>query len=477
MISKYVNKLRDIIKLLFSESLMIFIVIAVIAISASLSFWRNPTVGSVEFAPPKLVNDSICVAWQNQFSSAKSALYTVNGALNSESEELNVDVDGRTINLAQGLYRSYAMTPGSSDRVLADGKDSPQLSNFVFATEAPKNMPGFAVDVCRAPQSNWWFNGVTTTAGYGATLVMVNPDNTDTVVAVEAFSPQGQYELGENRRLVIPGNSTRIIDLTEVMPGLKSASLLIKSLDGRVVANVQSEVIKGLKSRGRSYITPVQNSAKEIVISRIPLTANFPKLHLLATDEDAVITVTAHTSSGEFVLHGLNGFLLSKNKQKLIDLSRAQGGEALALTISSDKPVLASASYFSPNRGLGDYEVVVGVPAIKTQTTFVVPSGVTKTALVLGGLQDQTLQVTLRVAGQIKWSRTVSVVAGKFVNQVFATQLPPGSVVTVDSQDGEFYATAIFTKRSSIGEISAVLPMLDPESQVSRGVRLTLAIS
>jgi hypothetical protein len=91
-------------------------------------------------------------------------------------------------------------------------------------------MPGFAVDVCRAPQSNWWFNGVTTTAGYGATLVMVNPDNTDTVVAVEAFSPQGQYELGENRRLVIPGNSTRIIDLTEVMPGLKSASLLMKLL-------------------------------------------------------------------------------------------------------------------------------------------------------------------------------------------------------------------------------------------------------
>lgn len=477
MFNKYFEEFRQIVKKLFGESLMLFIVIALIVVSAGLSFWRNPTVGSVEFAPPKLVNDSVCVAWQNQYSSARSTLYTVNGALGSEAPELNVDIDGRAIDLAEGFARTFSMTPGSSDRVLADGQDSPLLSNFVFVSEAPKNMAGFAVDVCRAPQANWWFNGVTTTAGYGATLVMVNPDNTDTVVAIEAFSPAGKYQLGENRRLVIPGDSTRIIDLTEVMPGVTSASVLIRSLDGRIVANVQSEVIKGLKTRGRSYITPVRDSAKDIVITRIPITAKFPKLHLLATDGDAVINVTAHTASGDFPLEGLNGFLLNKNKQKVVDLTRAQSGEALSLIITSDKPVLASASYFSRNNGLGDYEVVAGLPAIKTHTTFVVPSSVPKTTLILGSKEDVTLEVTLRIAGVVKWSQNVSVPAGEFLTQPLTSPLVAGSVVTIESQGGEFFATAIFMKRSSVGEISTMLPMIDPESQVSRGVRLTLAIS
>jgi hypothetical protein len=477
MLSNYFNKFCEIVKQLFGESLMIFLVLVFILVSAGLSFWRNPTVGSVEFAPPKLVNDSICVAWQNQFSSAKSTLFSVNGALNAATDELKVDVDGRAITLGEGFFRSFAMTPGSSDRVLSDGIDSPLLSNFVFASEAPKNMAGFAVDVCRSPQSNWWFNGITTTAGFGASLVMVNPDNTDTVVAVEAFSADGKYQLGENRRLVIPGESTRILDLTEIMPGVKSASLQIKSLDGRIVANVQAEVIKGLKSRGRSFVTPVLAPAKEVVIARIPVTANIPKLHLIAPEDDAVITVTAHTSSGSFVVDGLNGVLLSKSKQKIIDLAQVQSGEAMALTVTSDKPVLATATYFSRNRGLGDYEVVTGVPAIKEHSTFLVPSGVAKTALILGGKVDATLKITVRAAGVVKWVKQVSVVAGKFDTQVFENRIVPGNVVTIESSDAEFYATAIFVKTSSVGEVSAALPLIDPESQVARGVRLTLAIS
>ena len=477
MFSESFNKFREIIKQLFNESLMIFIVIGFILISSVLSFWRNPTVGSVEVAAPKLVNDTICVAWQNQFSSAKSTLFSVNGALNQASQELKVDVDGRAISLAEGFFRSFSMAPGASDRVLSDGEDSPLLTNFVFASEAPRNMAGYAADVCRTPQPTWWFNGITTTAGFGASLVMVNPDNTDTVVSVEAFSQNGKYQLGENRRLVIPGESTRTLDLSEIMPGVKSASLQIKSLDGRIVANVQAEVIKGLKTRGRSYVTPVIDSAKEVVIARIPITAKLPKLHLLATDDDAVITVTAHTPSGSFVVDGLNGVLLTKGKQKIVDLTRAQGGEALALTVSSDEPVLATATYFSRNRGLGDYEVVTGVPAIKEHSTFVVPSGASKVALILGGKKDAKLKVTVRTAGEVKWVKEVSVVANSFVTQVFENRIVAGNVVTIESEDLEFYATAIFMKSSSVGEISAVLPMIDPESQVARGVRLTLAIS
>ncbi len=477
MITKLIRNSRVIVKQLFDESLMLFIVIALILVSAGLSFWRHPTVGSVEFAPPKLVNDSICVAWQNQFSSAKSALYSVNGALNSDEPKLNVEVNGNAFALDEGNFRAISIAPGTSDRVLANGTDSPLLSNYVFASEAPKNMPGFAVDVCRAPQSTWWFDGIATTAGFGASLVMVNPDNTDTVVSVSAFSQSGRYQLGENRRLVIPGAAMRVLDLTEIMPGVKSASLFIKSLDGRIVANVQSEVINGLKSRGRSYITPVQSASKDLVITRIPITAKFPKLHLLATEEDAVITVTAHTVSGDFALEGLNGLLLNKQQQKVVDLSRAQGGEALSLTIVSDKPILASASYFSRNNGLGDYEVVAAVPAIKAHSTFVVPSSVTKTTLILGSLQDANLKVTARVAGKVKWVQKVFVPAGKFLNQALANPLTAGSVITIETEDSEFHAAVIFGKRSSAGEISAVLPLIDPESQISRGVRLTLAIS
>lgn len=477
MIKASFSRIASLIKQLFNESLMLFIVIAVVLASAVLFLWRNPKVGSVEFAQPKLVNDSICVGWQNQFSSARSTLYSVNGALNSEIESTNLDIEGQAIALAKGFYRTFPINPSSSSRVVADGADSPLISNYVFSTELPKNMPGFAADVCRAPASEWWFNGITTLAGYGATLVMVNPDNTDTVVSIQAFSLDGAYQLGENRRVVIAGDATRVLDLTEIMPGVKSASLLIKSVDGRIVANVQSEVIKGLKSRGRSFVDPVYKPAKEIVINRIPVNATSPKLHLLATEEDTYVTVTAHTASGSFVVEGLNGVFLDKNKQRLIDLSRAQGGEALSLTISADKPVLASASYFSKNRGLGDYEVVAGVNAIKSHSTFVVPSSATKTTLVLGSVQGSSLKITLRSKGVVKWVQNVEVGQTQFLSQAIANPITAGSVVTIESQDNEFYASAIFTKSGANGENTAVLTLIDPESQVSRGVRLTLAIS
>lgn len=474
---KLFRQSADFIKQLFNQSLMVFVVIAVIVVSAALSIYRDPPVGSVEFAPPKLVNDSVCVAWQNQYSSAKSTIYSVNGALASQNRELNVEVDDRAFTLKEGFFRSFAMAPGATDRVLADGDDAPLLSNFVFASEAPRNLVGFAVDYCRAPQATWWFNGITTTAGFGATLVMVNPDNTDTVVSIEAFSINGKYELGENRRIVIPGSSTRIMDLSEVMPGVKSASISIKSLDGRIVANVQSEVINGLKSRGRTYLTPLLAPAKDVVIGRIPITAKDAKLHLIATEEDAVITVVAHTASGEFALEGLNGVLLGKKKQTVFDLSRAQSGEALSLSIKSDKPILASASFFTKNRGLGDYEVVAGITAIKTSSTFLVPGSVSKAILVLGSLQDETLTVTQRTAGKVDWVQLVSVPAGKFLNNAISKKLTPGSVVTVETQDGDFYATVVFAKNSAAGETTSILSLIDPESQVSRGVRLTLAIS
>lgn len=477
MIKLNFARLASLIKQLFNESLMLFIVIAVVIASAGLFFWRNPKVGSVEYAQPKLVNDSVCVGWQNQFSSARSTLYSVNGAVNSDIESTNIDVKGQAISLAEGFFRSFPINPGSSSRVVADGQDSPLISNYVFSSELPKNMPGFAADVCRAPQAEWWFNGITTLAGYGATLVMVNPDNTDTVVSIQAFSLEGNYQLGENRRVVIDGDATRVLDLTEIMPGVKSASLLIKSVDGRIVANVQSEVIKGLKSRGRSFVGPVYKPAKEIVINRIPINATSPKLHLLATEEDTYVTVTAHTASGSFVVEGLNGVFLDKNKQRLVDLTRAQGGEALSLTISADKPLLASASYFSKNRGLGDYEVVPGVSAIKQHTTFVVPSSAVKTTLVLGSIEGSNLKVTLRDKGVVKWIQNVSVGQTQFLSQALANPLPAGSVVTIESLDNEFYASAIFTKKAVNGDNSAVLTLIDPESQVSRGVRLTLAIS
>ncbi|MEN9692616.1 MAG: hypothetical protein RLZZ330_260 [Actinomycetota bacterium] len=477
MIKEYSSRLTSVIKQLFNESLMLFIVIAVVLASAGLFLWRNPKVGSVEFAQPKLVNDSICIGWQNQFSSSRSTLYSVNGALHSDVDATNIDVEGQAIALAEGFYRTFPVNPGSSSRVVADGKDSPLISNYVFATELPKNMPGFAADVCRAPQSEWWFNGISTLAGYGATLVMVNPDNTDTVVSIQAFSLDGSYQLGENRRVVIGGDATRVLDLTEIMPGVKSASLLIKSVDGRIVANVQSEVIKGLKSRGRSFVGPVYKPAKEIVINRIPINATSPKLHLLAVEEDTYVTVTAHTASGSFVVEGLNGVFLDKNKQRMIDLTRAQGGEALSLTISADKPVLASASYFAKNRGLGDYEVVPGVIAIKQHTTFVVPISASKTTLVLGSIQGSNLQVTLRSKGVVKWVQNVEVGQTQFLSQAIANPIPAGSVITIESQDNEFYASAIFTRKASNGDNSSMLTLIDPESQVSRGVRLTLAIS
>lgn len=477
MIKGIVSRVASVIKQLFNESLMLFIVIAVVIASAGLFLWRNPKVGSVEFAQPKLVNDSVCVGWQNQFSSARSTLYSVNGALNSGAESTNVDVEGQAIALVEGFYRTFPVNPSSSSRVVADGADSPLIANYVFSSELPKNMPGFAADVCRAPQAEWWFNGITTLAGYGATLVMVNPDNTDTVVSIQAFSLDGSYQLGENRRVVIGGDATRVLDLTEIMPGVKSASLLIKSIDGRIVANVQSEVIKGLKSRGRSFISPVYKPAKEVVINRIPVNATSAKLHLIAVEEDTYVTVTAHTASGSFVIEGLNGVFLDKNQQRLIDLTRAQGGEALSLTISADKPVLASASYFSKNRGLGDFEVVTGIGAIKEHTTFVVPTSAFKTTLVLGSVQGSNLKVTLRIKGVVKWIQNVEVGQTQFLSQALANPIPAGSVVTVESLDNEFYATAIFTRKAANGENTSVLNLIDPESQVSRGVRLTLAIS
>ncbi|MEY4323211.1 MAG: hypothetical protein RL410_992, partial [Actinomycetota bacterium] len=336
------NILSQIFRLLVRE-IRVPAVAILIAASVGLGYVEVSTTDKGEYTSPRQINVVQCIGWKEDASKVAQRIYMSNG---NAASSVNLVINGKTTTLKPQQALSQDIKSGAGVSVISEGDGSNALATTIVARSRDKVASGVAADTCRAPSDEWWFTGVRTLSGFSARLLLANPDNADAIVALSAYSQDGELQVGQFRRVLVPANKVRLVDLTQAIPGVSTASIRVHAVEGRITPSLQTEVLSGEKKLGRTFIAPVTEISNTAVITGIRGNSEKQQLVIMPTAEDAIVTVRIHSSDGSFILAGAENVLAPKQTPMIFDLSSAITSSDAAIEVTADQPVIAAVRGF-----------------------------------------------------------------------------------------------------------------------------------
>ena len=460
-------------KVLFSD-IRSLVVIALIATSILLQYVEPKTENNGEYSSPQLVNVAQCIGWHEAASPVSQGAYILNG---DHVESLSLSIDGTPASLQALASRKQQLSKGHFVPVVAEGKGADSLAAIVSARSKPKTATGLAADSCHPPSSDWWFTGIKTLAGYSARLLLANPDSADAIIAVEAFDEEGEVQVGQFRRVVVPASKLKLVDLTQAVPGKAAVTIHLQAIEGRISPSLQVESLKGAVRFGRSYISPITAPTTSAVITGIRGASTGQQLVVMAPVADAIITVKVHRRDGSFTMAGADSLLITKQQTRVLLLTDALSGGDAAIEIVSDQPILAAArSYITAQNGK-DYEVQSAQLPLASKAVTIVPDGVAANYFGYYALKATTVIVTALKDGKPSWKQSFEIPAEEFNYFTIDPKQAIGTLLTFETSEPGVYLSHLMTSVVSKKGQSASLGLYDPSSQLVPGVRLHLLVS
>ena len=469
MVGGVVGRFLNLIRI----SWVIPLVLVVSTASLVLMLLARPISSSQEVQSQQLISDAVCLGWSEQFSEVTQKVYAINS---SETRLANTTLGSQAIELQPRAVFTIDNFKSQKLRIITQGIAANSVSEFHYVRESKNGKSGAAIEACRSPLSEWWFGGLNTTAGFGTQLVLGNPDNTDVVVALRAFTQDGEFALAENRRIVVPGDSVRVIDLTRTIPAQNSSTLQVNAVDGRVVASVQVDVIQGVKSRGRSFIQGVMEGSELQYFASLPVDSVDGTIHLLSPLGDAAVEIYAHTKDGSFPVAGSENIFLSEGVVETLSLNQLGSRDVSMLSVQSDVPVVASLTFLAINSRGGDWEAISPIQEFGSQSSVVIPDGASKVSLQMYSPVGDTLSVRHFYQKRLIWESRVVVDAETLkVLTVPKRGVLRGQIV-ISSTNSKSVAGATFRFSSRAGTLHTALGFSNPLSEISPAFRLRLVV-
>lgn len=469
MVGGVVQKLLNLLRISWVLPLSLLATVG----SIVLMLLVQPISSNTEIQSQQLISDAVCLGWNEQFSPTTQKVFTING---SETRLASTSIGNQLIELQPRAVFTVENFKASKLRIITQGNAANSINEFHLVRESGKGKAGAAIETCRPPGPEWWFNGINTTAGFGSQLVIGNPDNTEVVVALRAFTTEGEFVLAENRRLVIPGDSVRIVDLTRTIPAQKSAGLQLSAVDGRIVANVQVDAIQGVKTRGRSFIQAVKAPTSQQYFASLPVDSIDGAIHLLSAEGDAAINVYAHTKDGSFLVAGGENIFLSEGRIQTVSLDRLGNRDVAMLSVESDVPVIAAMSFLALNSRGGDWEVVTPIEEFGSQSSIVIPDGASSATLQLYSDSSDVITVRKMYQKRVVWESRIQLEP----ETLKSISVPKGSALkgqlVISSTSAKTVASATYRFGSRAGLTHTVLGFSNPLSEISPAFRLRLVV-
>ena len=315
----------------------------VIAVASyGLAVYARPTESTTEFNAARAITDVECVGWHAGNSAMRQRLIVANGDEVTSGSTADVTIGTQLKGLLPGASRETDLKSGNFKHIAAEGDAANRISALMLASKTSGDSTGLAVDNCRTPAQNWWFAGIDTQAGYTQNLILTNPDDAETVATLNAYTEDGKTSMTEYEHIVVPPNGTTVVDLTRAIPGVTSAALQVRVVDGRLTANIQTDVVNGVAQVGRSFNSPVESLSTQTVIVGLRSNSVAPRLHLVSPHADSIVSVILHTTDGAFPINDATDINLDAGVVKTIDLSDIIQTSKSAIEIVSDQPLLAS---------------------------------------------------------------------------------------------------------------------------------------
>jgi hypothetical protein len=389
----------------------------------------------------------------------------------------SVIIEKTTHKLESYNVMGHDVSSKKSLQISSEGAAAQSVNSVMLVQSANGKPTGLAADTCRTPNSDWWFTGIRTTSGYVAKLTLANPDNAEAIIGITAFNQDGELSAGPYRRVLVPANSIKVVDLTRVIPGETSGSIHVQGIEGRVTPSLEAEVLSGVNALGRTFIAPIATPTNAASIVAVSGKAEDVRLYILPTVDDAIVTVRIHAADGTFTLADAESLLLGAGETRVLDLSKSLGSANSSIEIQSDQPVIAAVSYFDVNGAVKDYEVQSAQPEIQKSVDVPFTSSMSSMRLAALSLTDSAFTVTIHKSGKILWSENFTLKADEYSLVNLKKEVPSGSLITISTESDGLYVSQIIRVKTGGATQSTVLGLVDPATQLVAGVRLHLNIS
>ncbi|MFJ1975061.1 DUF5719 family protein [Streptomyces sp. NPDC087903] len=214
---------------------------------------------------------------------------------------------------------------------------------------------------CTAPDTDFWFPGVSTAAGRTDYVYLTNPDDSAAVVDLELYGEDGSLKSTVGEGITVKPHSSEPI-LLSTLTGEKQTDLTVhvNVRSGRVGAAVQALDDK----LGGDWLAAAGEPAADLVLPGIPKDATAVRLVVFTPGgADADLKVQLASPSGLITPAGHETVHVKAGMTSAVDLGDVTRGEAgsLVLTPTDQRvPVVAALRVL---RGKGDKQETAFIPA------------------------------------------------------------------------------------------------------------------
>ncbi|MET9379913.1 DUF5719 family protein [Streptomyces sp. NPDC002928] len=261
-------------------------------------------------------------------------------------------------------------TPATGD---TSGGDAPAL----VGTAEGKSAPGWTVQEttevvagmgrglqgvnCTAPDTEFWFPGVSTTADRTDYVHMTNPDDSAAVVDIELYGKDGALESTVGEGITVQPHSSEPI-LLSTLTGEKQDGLTVhvNVRSGRVGAAVQALDDK----LGGDWLAASTDPAGSLVLPGIPKDATDVSLIAFTPgDADADLKVRLASPSGLITPAGHETLHVKSGMSTAVDLGDVTRGEAGSLVLTPTDQSVPVVAALRVIRGKGTGQETAFIPA------------------------------------------------------------------------------------------------------------------
>ncbi|MEU9122071.1 DUF5719 family protein [Streptomyces sp. NPDC048506] len=249
---------------------------------------------------------------------------------------------------------------GAADGTLAPGWTVQQTTTI--AAGSGRGLLGLS---CTAPDTTFWFPGVSTDTDRQDYVHLTNPDSTPAVVDLELRGKDGTLGGSAGEDISVPAHTTVPVLLSTLTTSpTTNATLHVVAREGRVGAAVQASDSK----LGSDWLPAAADPAPSVVLPGIPKDATSVRLVAIAPgDSDADLKVQLATPTGLITPAGLETLHVKSGMTTAVDLKDVTKGEAGSLVLTptdstSKAPVAAALRVI---RGKGGNQEMAFIPATR----------------------------------------------------------------------------------------------------------------
>lgn len=332
------------------------------------------------------------------------------GFSTEEAGSLSAFVAGQQVARVKRVGQGISVDgPTEMASVTAEAKRSlaPGAVLFREYQDLAKENRGLSVALCPAPAPEFWFAGLSASAGTRDLLMLHNPTRSPAVVDVEVIGADGVSAVPGDSDIVLPPGAEESLAVDALVPGAPYVGLRIVARTGVFSASVLSTRTAGLLPLGAAFIPAVPGPGTRLVMPSVPTRASQHELLITAPQESARASVSIIGSDGRSAVAGVGAVSVEAGGTTSVDLTDELAGSSVMVEVDSDVPVLAivrsSVVRSGPApawaRGVEVEDVAFSAPARAVGRASVLPLGAAEgtAAWVRIGTVDQSARVRVSV--------------------------------------------------------------------------------